>query len=229
MAEKKKGIKYTTPKGIAQHPRLTEPDTKFVPTGVFSVKLRLSAEEAAPLMAIMDTLAEETYQETKAKLEEKPSDPKKIAAQKKSLAALTLASPGYTMDCDDEGEENGNVIFSFKMNHVITKADGTTTKIYPKLFDAKGVAIKGKPAIFGGSELKISCTANGYYTAGTGKAGASLRLNAVQIIKLVSGGGTAEGFGFSEEEGGYEDDTSATPQGFSDSDSSDASAPQEDF
>jgi hypothetical protein len=205
MANKKPSIKYTTPKGIAMYPRLTEPDTTFNANGAFTVKLKLSAEDATELMGIMDTVAEEAYQETKATLEQKPDDPKKIAAQKKSLAALAKAEPGYTLDCDEDGNENGDVILSFKMNHLITKKDKTTMKLWPKLFDAKGIAVKGKPAIFGGSELKVACTVNPYYTAGTGKVGASLRLSAVQIIKLVSGGGSGR-FGFGAEDG-YEDDT----------------------
>ena len=48
----------------------------------------------------------------------------------------------------------------------------------------------------------------GYYNPGTDTVGVSFRLEAVQILKLVSTGGRAERYGFGVEEDGYEYDDS---------------------
>lgn len=194
-------VKFITPVGVAIYPKLVEPDTKFNPEGTFSVRLRLSADDAAPLMAMLDKAADDAYAEAKAKLSEKPSDPKKIAAQKKQLEKLNR-NDAYTMDVDDNGEETGDVLFNFKMNHVVKKKDGTTKKIWPLLFDAAGKQIKGKPQIYSGSEMAVAGTISGYYVPGTAATGASARLSAVQIKTLVSGGDAAS-FGFGKFDDGY--------------------------
>ena len=50
--------------------------------------------------------------------------------------------------------------------------------------------------------LKVAFDPIPYYMASTNKAGVSLRLKAVQVIDLVTGGEkTADAFGFSEEDG----------------------------
>ena len=55
-----------------------------------------------------------------------------------------------------------------------------------------------------------------YFIPGSGAAGIKLRLNAVQVIDLVSGGGRdAEGFGF-EKEDGYEAETEESTNEFKD-------------
>lgn len=99
----------------------------------------------------------------------------------------------------------------------------------PGLFDAKGRVLvqpiefkmlddgerkesfgkKAGPAIWGGSVIKVSFEvplgpedAPGYFVPATGACGISLRMLAVQVIELVSGGArNAAGYGFGEEEG----------------------------
>lgn len=218
--KQQKRIKFITPTGVAIWPKLVEPDTKFDAEGTFSVRLRLGADDAAELMQLMDEMADEAYADAKAKLSEKPSDPKKIAAQKKQLEKLTR-NDAYTMDVDDNGDETGDVVFNFKMSHVIKLKDGTTKRVWPKLFDAAGNPIKGKPQIFSGSELRVACQLSGYFVPGTSAAGVSARLNAVQVIKLVSGG-DASSFGFAKTDGyiapdsnGDDDDGSFPSRGMS--------------
>lgn len=193
MANKPNYVKGTTPKGIAKYPRLTEPDTKFNKSGVFSTKLILSAEDAAPLMEVIDKEIEKAYTEKVDKLK---ADGKAALAKK-----AKRADPPYLAVCDDEGNETGEVEFSFKMNHQFTKKDGTVEKRTPLLFDAKGHKIQGKTSVWGGSEIKVAYQLVPFDSPVAG-TGVSARLNAVQIIKLVSGtGGTASSFGFGEEEG----------------------------
>lgn len=190
MAEKRNYVKITTPKGIAKYCWLERPNTKFNKDGVFSVDLILPAEECQDLMKQLDQAAEEAFQEAIAKA--KPAEKKKISKNEP-----------YQMECDEEtGEETGNVIFKLKNNAVFKKKDGSVGKIKILLFDAKGKEIKGETGIRSGSKIKGCVQLVPYFVAGTKQAGVTLRLNAVQIIELVSGsGGDASSYGFEEEEG----------------------------
>ena len=57
--------------------------------------------------------------------------------------------------------------------------------------------------IYGGSVVKVAGEFNPFYTQQVG-VGVQLRMNAVQVIELVQGGGSSgDSFGFGGEEGGY--------------------------
>ena len=73
----------------------------------------------------------------------------------------------------------------------------------PKLFDAKQNELdRKKVSVWGGSKMKVNFEVVPYMAAATKSAGITLRLRAVQVIELVSGGGgNAESYGFGEEEG----------------------------
>lgn len=61
------------------------------------------------------------------------------------------------------------------------------------------------PDIWGGTEGKVSFEVAPYFIPGTALAGIKLRLNAVQVIELRSGGNKSAGeYGFGEEEGGFD-------------------------
>jgi hypothetical protein len=114
------------------------------------------------------------------------------------------------------------------------KAGGTTKAGKPwartvAIFDAKGKPAKNIKEIWGGTEGKVSFTASPYFVAATGTVGLSLRLEAVQILKLVAGSSRdAAGYGFGEEEGDF--DATEETQGFVDeTDSDDTSDENEDF
>jgi len=202
MAEKRKALeKFITPKGTAVYPRLSSPDTKFKPAGEYSAKIRLSSEDAAPMMAKIDGLIEEAYKAEQDRL---------VKAGKKAAAkTLKYADKPYKEVLDDDGEATGEIEFNIKMKAQYTKKDGTVVKIAPKLFDAS-TPPKSLPlstAIWGGSTIKVAGEFNPFATAiGVGM---SLRLSAVQVIKLVSGGSSsASDYGFDGEEGGYEAESS---------------------
>lgn len=218
-----KNIRITTPKGIAKFPRLDTPDTKFKASGIYSCRLILSAEDSAPIIEEAESMAHAMLAYTKDRLTDdlaSEKDGQKKGKLKKALADLKLIDPAYRPVFDDEGEETGSYEFNFKMNATRTdKKTGKTSKMAPKFFDAKGNEM-GVTAIWGGSTLKISGQLSPFYTA-LG-VGVSLRLSAVQIIKLVcGGGGDAASYGFNEEEG-YE--APAAAEGFSDESATDASS-----
>ena len=59
----------TTPKGIAQYPWLSKPDTKFSEEGEYKVNVILTKEEASPLVdKINGIFAENVKEETKKKV-----------------------------------------------------------------------------------------------------------------------------------------------------------------
>ncbi|WAW09978.1 hypothetical protein NB640_12280 [Oxalobacter vibrioformis] len=226
MGNKKvKYEKVTTPEGDFSYPKLGEPDTKFKSQGEYSVTLVLPSDVAQPLIEKVDAVAQQSFEDAKAELEkqlEAEKDGKKKGPMKKRLESLKLASPAYKDCYDDDGNPNGNIAFRFKMNasYQNRKTQATVTQ-RPKIFDAKGVELKNPPDIWGGTRGCVAGQISPYYVPGTGEAGASLKLSAVQIIALSngsSGGASSYGFGVKD---GYEAEDDEPPTAAPMSDPSD--------
>ena len=197
-----------TPAGIAVWPKLTKPDTKFNADGEYNVKLRIPSEEAQDLIAALDTAYAAAQDDAKEK-----NPGKKIKA----------ASQPYTEELDDQGNETGNILVSFKCKAKLTDKQGNVRPNAPRLFDSKNKEFPKDQDIWGGSTLRVAFNAIPYYTAMAG-AGVSLRLKAVQVIDLVAGGGgTGESYGFGEEDGYVAPAASAT------TDTTDAEEDENDF
>ena len=178
---------WTTPEGVAVYPRLNEPDTKFDPNGVFSVNLRLSAEDGAKLVEKLEAKLDGFHAEEVKRLR-KPS--------------VKKANLPYTEVHDDDGNPTGEFDFKFKLKHNVTTRTGKSWTQRPKLIDSQLKGFTG-PVIGGGSKLVIQFAPQTYYTPTMG-CGITLRLNAVQVVELVeyqSNG--AAGFGFTAKEDGY--------------------------
>jgi hypothetical protein len=106
------------------------------------------------------------------------------------------------MEVDSEGNETGMVEFRFKTN-AQANINGEVRKFVVPLFDSVGNPVKCSP--WGGSQIRVNFSPIPFYNAvGNGLAGVSLRLNAVQVIKLVSGSGDAKSYGFEAVDGGFE-------------------------
>ncbi len=182
----------TSPKGVAVWPKVNRPDTKFNADGVYTVDLRLEGKTAETFKAIIDAHVTASYDTA-------------VKDNPKAKKSIVEAFP-YKAETDEEGDDTGATLFRFKRNAVGKNGKtGETWTNKVKLFDAKGnpcAVIVG-----GGSDLKVSFTIRPYYMSSTKNAGVTLDLLAVQIIKLVQGG-SAESYGFGEEEG-WEDDGSA--------------------
>ena len=168
---------FTTPKGIAQYPWLSKPDTKFDEEGQYKVNLILSQEDAKPLIQqINESFAQNLKEETK----------------KNKGKDIKTANPPYSDELDDDGKPTGNIIIKFKSKAIYP----------PAIFDAQGNVMKDSN-IWGGSEIRVNGSIAPYYVPLIG-AGVSLRLRAVQVIEYVEGGtGSADRFGFEEVEGGF--------------------------
>lgn len=188
MAEaRKKYPTRTTPAGVAKYPKLNKPDTKFKEEGEYSVTLLLSEDKA---QAVVEAIHE-------AHQEAKEEGRKKAKGKKVKEADL----PFFEV-VDDQGNETGEIGFKFKTKASGTRKDGSRWTRRPALFDSMGQAVNpAQVEIWGGSILKVAYTAEPFYVPALG-AGVTLRLQAVQVLKLVSGGQReAKDYGFGEEEG----------------------------
>lgn len=161
-------------KGIAVYPHLNKADTKFVPQGEFKTGLRMTEEEAKPLMARLSKIFQE-------------HTGKKLNKHNTNL---------WKIDEDDQGEPAGTITFQAKVKNVLRK-DGTSWERKPKQYDSQAKLTEVQ--VTGGSELVVACDIYAW-DAGSTK-GISLQPVAIQIINLVEYAGG--GHGFDIVEGGF--------------------------
>jgi hypothetical protein len=201
MADKKpKNFSSTTPKGTFRYPALDKPDygnEQFPkPNGSYKVQLILSQEAAEPLLAKLQPIFDKAIADGKVEFSKL-----KVEARKKlkELQVNDLFTPEYDKETE---EETGNIIFKFEMAASGKNQKGETWSRKPAIFMASGKPMLKVPPIWGGTEGRVSFEAAPYFIPGTGAAGLKLRLSAVQIIDLVSGGQRDAGaYGFEAEEG----------------------------
>lgn len=203
-------VKGITPKGRLVFPNLNKPDKKF---DTWNAKIRLDPEASEALIEKIEGVLKEYWPVAKKELEDKLANAKtgkEKGAAKKALEEMKEADRGYKPAYDDDGNETGEYEFNFKSptsykSKRQTNEDGTP-KLMPitiDIFDAKGKPLKGSkvPMIYGGTVAKVGYELRPFSTP-VG-VGVGLRLKAVQIIELRSGGGPrdASEYGFGAEEG----------------------------
>ena len=193
--KKKKYVQMTSPAGVAVYPWLNKPDTKFNAAGIYSVTLKLEGAEA-------DTLIEAL-----APLYQAALDAAKEESGKKKIKE---AGVPWKLAEDEEGNElDGVYLFNFKMKAQLTDKAGSVIDMRPALFDAARKPLPAKTAVWGGSKIKVAFELVPFFVAAVG-AGISLRMKAVQVLELVSGGQRdAESYGFDEEDGYVAEDVAA--------------------
>ena len=151
--------------GEAIYPHLMKPDVRFNELGEYKVTLKLDKQDASEMVKDIDQAIEDSL----------------AKAQKDNKGKTVKSAP------KPYKEESGNVFFKFKM-----KASGVNKKTQekftqrPQLLDSKKNPIAPSTSIWGGSIMKIAYEPFPYFTPMLG-AGISLRLKAVQVIKLVEG------------------------------------------
>lgn len=198
--EKKKRKVHTTPKGEALFVHVIVPDhgTKEFPDedGSFSIHLRLEEADANKLKRMVASEIEEG----KANMQEAFNC--LAVANRKKLGEPTWIEPG-TVEYDRETEEpTGNILFRFKTKAIYKdKKTGQIRKRKVPLFDSMQAPVKMRDEPGFGSLIKVSFTAEPYFVGGTGKAGVSFYLNAIQILKLnAAGERSAADYGFAAED-----------------------------
>jgi len=200
MIEKKRIVRGTTPKGIFKYPNLIKPDygTKEFPkkNGEYNVRLILEGKAAQELIAALQPEMEKAIAEAEEKFAQLP------VATRKRLKGVS-PNPYYTEVFDKETEEpTGQYEFRFKTAASGVNKKGERWERTVPIFDAKGKPVKNLKEIWSGTVGKVAYSVSPYFVAGSGAAGITLYLEAVQIIELNAGGGrSASEFGFSEEDG----------------------------
>ncbi len=201
MTDKKSKLpSFTSPKGIFKWPRLNEPDTKYKAEGLYSVKLILDGEAAKSLIGKLQPHFDAAVADAKEKYAPLPVKTRK----EKEFKVNKYFSPVYDEETE---EETGDFEFNFKMTASgVSKKTNKAWSRAPRIFDAKGNVMKNAPSIWGGTIGKIAFEVMPYFNNAQCEGGLSLRLDAAQIIELVSGGGkSASAYGFGAEDG-YEHD-----------------------
>ena len=204
--------KHLTPVGIAVYPRLKDPDFKFKKDhGEYSVKLRLPSVDALKIIALADAVAEQEYRTKLAEVDGKLD-------KKGKPIEINKADPSFEVELDDNQKPTGNIIIGFKMAGGYTdKKTAEKVKKTVPIFDSVGQDITKKVDIWGGSLLRVSYELAPYFAEADKKAGVSFRLQAVQVVKLVTkGSGDASAYGFGAVDGGFSapdeaEETAATP------------------
>lgn len=223
MTDQKKNkletLRWTTPKGVAIFPHLQRPSEKF---GKYEVTLRLPEDhpEVVSFVEKATAMRDRFLAGVKAELIEK-----KKPAKVKALRVADVV----TQELDDTGEPTGFVLVKAKAD--ANRKDFKTGKVSPRVipvFDASNKRIKDVPAIYGGSEIKVATVAYGYYVPGSDQVGVTLRIEAVQLLKLVSSGG-AGNYGFGSEDGFTAEESEGEAAGFTDSEGEQTAEGDEEF
>lgn len=189
MKTKTRPVRIITPDGYARWPRLSTPDTQFDPEGVYRVELALDPEPAAKVMAQLEPLLKESVE--KAKRE----NPK--------LSRIIVGVNPWTDEVDDNGEPTGRIVLRFKMKARIKTRTGEVIERRPIITDAR---LRPVTAVVGaGSLIAVSADVSPYFNASTKRAGLSLRLVGVQVLKLVEAGSRDTGFQVRQDYEGIED------------------------
>ena len=188
----------TSFKGEFQYPYIIEPAPLFEGQTEERYRLNLAVGMDVPgvreLKDKIDAMAAETLEAAKA-----------METSKSKRDQWETRYLPYKMELNEETEEEtGRIIFKFSKKASGTNKNGSTWTASVPVFDSKGKAVPKKGlSIWSGTIGKVAFYINPYSVPLTG-ASVSLKLSAVQIIKLVSGGPKdAEDYGFEAEEEGY--------------------------
>ena len=173
---------YVSPKAVFKYPHLTKADTKFNPDGEFKVTLCMKPDAAKDFVNLIED-------EFKKSIE--------LAKERNQGKTIKSANLPYKIN-----EETGDVEATFKLKAVgKSSKTGNTWSQKPAIIDANGTPMQIEEIIYGGSEGKVSFNVVPWYTPMLG-ASVTLRLKAVQILKLVTAAeGAGESYGFQKEEG----------------------------
>lgn len=210
--------KVTTPRGVFVYPRINEADTKFKPAGEFSVRIKCPGDSPIVLQMIeqIDTeaaaclaLAIEGAKEKVAKAKN-PKDKAKAQAEVEQWETKYLP---YAKVTNDQGEDTGEIEFKFVMTATgVSKKTNKPWSRKPRMFDGKGAVVPTTVNVWGGTEGKVSGEIIPYSATPTTGASVKLSMDAVQILKLVSGKNADAGdYGFETDEEGYDSSDYVAP------------------
>ena len=191
---------------------ITEPSTEYDDDGQYFIRIRLktASKECKSLIAAIDDARDKAYKQA----EEKLTTPKE-------RNALKMADTSYKEEQNDDGEETGYTTFSFKRKAYRLDKNGEKKSVTLPIFDIYGKPVQTEGLdIWSGSLVSVAYRLVPFYTAQLG-VGVSHRIEAVQLNKLVSGGGkSAADYGFAVTES-TDDDESETCEAMPDGENGD--------
>jgi len=174
MTDKPNYEVFTTPVGELVYPWLSRADTRYNPEGLFHTKLLLpfASGDTQELIARLElTLKDFVMEELDAK-------------KQKTYVQV----PVYQPEVDDDGNETTNVVFNAKLKAVVTPRDGEPFTQDVKLRYAEDGGAVEEP-VYGGTMAKLKGQIVPYTNAAAMSVGVTMRLRAVQVHELQSGGG----------------------------------------
>jgi hypothetical protein len=196
MANSTDRTRLSTGKCTVIYAFLNKPNTKFKEEGEYSIKVRLSKEEGEAILGKIIEIEDDAFQ--------KAYDEALKESKKKANSVKRADSRPCAEERDDDDNPTGFYTLNCKMKASGKKKDGSAWARKPAIYDAKLALITDieNLVIYSGSEVRVGLTLSPFISP-IG-VGVSANLDGVQIIKLVSGGRTAEDMGFVAEEDGYE-------------------------
>ena len=171
----KKNVRLHTPLGRAVYPRLGRPDVKYYDLGLYRADVMVKLDDVKELLAKLSGIYERHT----------GSPPNKTDNYM------------WKIELDEDGRLASEVLLKLRIKNRIGK-DGNLWDRKPKLFDA---SLTPCPAVipYGGTEMVVNFEV--YEWEAGNKKGVSLQPVAVQILKLVQGDDSAEGYGFAAASG----------------------------
>lgn len=194
---------YDSPFGIADHPHLNKPDTKFNPENpLFKSGLDVEGDEAEAFATRIDAAAQAAFDD----FMENGEGAKLTPAERKKFSVYVP----YERLEDDQGNPTGVIRFDFKQNQKLRLRDGTTKLLTMPLYDAKGNEVDGeKVFVRGGSTVRFRYSMRPIPMKSLKQIGVRLDFAMVQIAELATGGQK----GFGAVEGDFDGDEYEAPQG----------------
>jgi len=189
MSDKPRYEAFTSPVGEAVFPWITKADTTYNASGVFKTDLSVPFEAAQDFIAKLE----------KARADFIATLPvgKQQALNPRPVYTDEYTRPEYPEDATDDekkairdawvGEPTGNVLFRFKLKAHVDTDDGGFDQTPVVVNAASGEKIA--EAVFGGSVIRVRGQIVPYTNNAAGTVGVTLRMKAVQVIEIVTGGG----------------------------------------
>ena len=189
MSDKPRYEAFTSPVGEAVFPWITKADTTYVQTGVFKTDLSVPFEQAQDFIAKLEK-ARADFIATLPTAKQGALTPRPVYTDE-------YTRPEYPEDATDDekkairdawvGEPTGNVLFRFKLKAHVDTDDGGFDQT-PVVVDAS-TGERVTDAVFGGSIIRVRGQIVPYTNNAAATVGVTLRMKAVQVIEIVSGGG----------------------------------------
>lgn len=192
--EKRKKVfaKLTTIKGeVIGFNSIQKPSTTFNPDGDYSMDILVDAEYGKEFQEFLTEIRKQQN---------------KLFGKGTTLQDITRCVPYVYKKKNDEGEiikeipdTEGRYVIKAREKGLTRCKDGSTFARTVAVFDSKGKPILKDITLKTGSIVKLALELTGYTVAG--KTGVKVQLKAVQVIEVVNTEGTADTYGFGEEEG----------------------------